>query len=145
MKTEFLTKEQARESRNWILINAEDKIVGRLASNISNILRGKNKPSYTPHNDCGDFVVVINAEKVKFTGNKLEDKVYYRHTNHIGGIKKDTPKELLADKPEQIIIRAVKNMMPKGNLGTQQFKKLKVYTGTEHPHQAQKLIELGAN
>ncbi len=139
MKTEFLTKEKALANRKWVQIDAEDKIVGRLATNISTILRGKNKPDYTPHNDCGDFVVVINAEKIKFSGNKTEDKIYYRHTNYVGGIKQDTPADLYRDKPEQILLRAVKNMMPKGNLGLQQFKKLKVYCGTEHPHQAQKL------
>ena len=139
MKTEFLTKEQALKNRKWVLIDADDKIVGRLASKISTILRGKNKPDYTPHNDCGDFVVVINAEKIKFSGNKLEDKIYYRHTNFIGGIKKDTPADLLEKRPELILLRAVKNMMPKGNLGLQQLKKLKVYCGTDHPHQAQKL------
>ena len=102
-------------------------------------LRGKHKPTFTPHNDCGDFVVVINADKIKFSGVKREKKVYYRHTLYPGGIKMDTPDDLYEKKPEEIILRAVKSMMPKGNLGNQQYKKLKVYAGNEHPHAAQKL------
>ncbi len=137
MKTYFSTNENSLENRKWVVLDANDQVVGRLASQIAFVLRGKNKPDFTPHNDCGDFVVVINAEKARFTGAKREKKVYYRHTLYPGGIKMDTPEELFEKSPEDVLLRAVKCMMPKGNLGRQQLKKLRVYKGSEHPHQAQ--------
>ncbi len=123
--------------RKWYIVDATDKIVGRLATQIATILRGKNKPVYTPHVDTGDFVIVINAEKVKFTGNKLDKKMYYRHTGYMGGLKEIPAKELLEKNPEEIIRHAVKGMLPKGRLGRKLLKKLKIYKGSEHPHLAQ--------
>ncbi len=124
--------------REWVLVDAEDKVLGRLATEIATILRGKNKPQYTPHVDVGDFVVVVNAEKVKVTGHKFTDKEYYRHSNHPGGLKKETFQEALAKHPERIIEHAVYGMLPKSSLGRKMCRKLKVYAGPEHPHTAQK-------
>lgn len=124
--------------KKWHLIDAKDKIVGRLATEIADILRGKNSPSFTPNTDSGDFVVVVNADKVRFTGKKLDKKVYYWHTNHIGGIKQRTAREQLERHPELIIMNAVKGMLPKTTLGRKQLTKLKVFTGEEHTHEAQK-------
>lgn len=123
----------------WRLIDATDQVLGRLSTRIVDILRGKDKPQYTPWADAGDFVVVINAEKVKLTGNKLQDKVYYYHTNYAGGIKSTTAREMLEKHPERVIENAVWRMMPKsrGHMARKWFKKLKVYAGTEHPHKAQ--------
>ena len=135
MKTYMAKKETI--DRKWWIIDAQDKVVGRLAAKIATILRGKNKAIFTPHVDTGDFVVVINADKVKFTGRKMEDKMYYNHSGYMGGIKEISAKKLLEKKPEEIIKRAVKGMLPKNKLGRQMFKKLKIYTGTEHPHTAQ--------
>ena len=118
--------------REWLLVDATDMTLGRLASAVAQILRGKNKPTYTPHVDTGDFVVVINCDKIKVTG-----KVYYRYTNHPGGLRQETFQEAMAKHPERVIQHAVKGMLPKGTLGRQMLKKLKVYTGPEHPHQAQ--------
>jgi large subunit ribosomal protein L13 len=124
--------------KSWILIDAEGLVVGRVASLIANILRGKTKPSYTPHVDCGDHVVVINADKVKFTGKKLTDKVYYRHTGHPGGIKETTPAKILEGRyPERVLIKAVERMVPRGPLGRDQMRNLRVFAGAEHPHVAQ--------
>ncbi|HET97350.1 MAG TPA: 50S ribosomal protein L13 [Desulfurivibrio alkaliphilus] len=123
--------------RKWYVVDAEEMILGRLASEIATRLRGKHKPIYSTFMDTGDFVVVLNAGKVKLTGNKWDDKVYYRHTGHIGGLKQETASELRDSKPEELIIRAVKGMLPKNSLGRKQLKKLKVYSGTEHPHSAQ--------
>ncbi len=128
----------AEIERKWHLVDAEGKILGRLASRIAQILSGKDKPVYTPHLDVGDFVVVINAEKVKVTGGKEEKKIYYRHTGYPGGLKERTYEELLSKKPQDIIRKAVRGMLPKNKLGRQMFKKLKVYAGSEHPHQAQR-------
>jgi large subunit ribosomal protein L13 len=126
-------------TRDWWVIDAEDVVTGRLAVKIATLLRGKHKPMYTPSMDCGDHVVVINADKVKFTGKKRTDKVYYRHTGFPGGIKATNPETVLKGQhPERVLKAAVKNMLPKGPLGRQQFTKLKVYAGTEHPHEAQK-------
>ena len=121
----------------WYVIDAEDKTLGKLAAEVAMILRGKKKPIYTPHVDCGDYVVVVNAEKVAVTGKKENQKIYRSHSGYPGGLKETTLAELRAKKPEEIIRHAVKGMMPKGKLGRQMFKKLKVYAGPEHPHAAQ--------
>lgn len=124
--------------RKWYLVDATDKTLGRLSSKIASVLRGKHKPIFTPHVDCGDYVVVINAEKVKVTGKKLEDKEYKRHSGYPGGLKMVTLEKMLEDKPEDVMIHAVKGMLPKGKLGRQMLKKLRVYKGAEHDHSAQK-------
>lgn len=126
--------------RKWYLIDAEGEILGRLATKIANILRGKNKPEYTPHVDTGDFVIVINAEKVVLTGKKETDKKYYHHTGFPGGLKSASVKEVREKAPERLIEHAVKGMLPHNTLGEEQFQKLKVYVGSEHPHAAQKPI-----
>jgi large subunit ribosomal protein L13 len=132
--------------REWYVVNAEGKVLGRLASEIAKILRGKHKPYYQPDVDCGDYVIVINAEKIRVTGKKLEQKVYYRHSNYPGGLKERTLKWMLENKPEEVIRLAVKRMLPKNRLGHRMLKKLKVYAGPEHPHVAQKpkQLEVGA-
>ena len=135
MKT-FMPKSGEVE-RNWQVVDAEGKILGRLATEIANILRGKNKPTFTPHMDTGDFVVVINAGKISLTGKKLTDKVYYHHTGYPGGIRSITAEKLLEKKPEQLLIEAVKGMLPKNKLQSLFMKKLKVYAGADHPHVAQ--------
>lgn len=124
--------------RKWYLVDATDKTLGRLSSKIASMLRGKHKPIFTPHVDCGDYVVVINAEKVKVTGKKLEDKEYKRHSGYPGGLKTVTLEKMFEDKPEDVMIHAVKGMLPKGKLGRQMLKKLRVYKGAEHDHSAQK-------
>lgn len=124
--------------RKWYVVDAEGKTLGRLASEIAKVLRGKHKPIYTPHMDTGDYVIVINAEKVKVTGKKLDQKIYYHHSGYVGGMKETTLKKMLADKPERVIELAVKGMLPKGPLGRQMYKKLFVYAGPEHKHEAQK-------
>lgn len=124
--------------KNWVLIDAEGLVLGRMASIVANILRGKTKPTYTPHMDCGDHVVIINADKVKLTGKKLSDKIYYRHTGHPGGIKSQTAGQILEGRfPERVIEKAIQRMIPSGPLGRQQMRNLRVYAGTEHPHGAQ--------
>jgi large subunit ribosomal protein L13 len=128
--------------RSWYVVDAESKVLGRLATRVADVLRGKHKPIFTPYVDTGDFVVVINAEKVHLTGTKMENKKYYRHSGYPGGLKVTTPAELLRKKPEAIIMNAVKGMLPKTKLGRQQLKKLKVYAGKDHPHQAQQPNEL---
>lgn len=128
--------------KEWFLVNAENKILGRLASRVASVLRGKNKPIFTPHVDTGDFVVIINAQKVKLTGRKVKDKIYYHHTGYPGGLKSVTAKDLIQNKPEKLIFKAVKGMLPKNKLGRQMLKKLKVYSGKEHPHQAQQPKEI---
>lgn len=124
--------------KKWWVIDASDLIVGRAAAQIANILRGKHKPTFTPNQECGDFVVVTNCEKVKFTGAKWDDKKYHWHTNHVGGLKSRTAKEQLIRNPEQIIMNAVKGMLPKTSTGRKQLTKLKVFVGPEHTHEAQK-------
>jgi len=123
--------------RNWYIVDATGKTLGRLASEIARRLRGKHKPEYTPHMDTGDYIVVLNASKVRVTGNKGDDKIYHRHTGYIGGIKSETFNQLLARKPEAVIETAVKGMLPSGPLGRDMFRKLKVYAGGEHNHAAQ--------
>ena len=128
----------AEIEKKWLLIDAEGLVVGRLASIIANRLRGKHKTNYTPHVDCGDNVIVINAEKVRFTGKKATDKVYYRHTGHPGGIKETSPAKILEGRfPERVLIKAVERMVPRGPLGRDQMRNLRVFAGAEHPHVAQ--------
>lgn len=123
--------------KEWVLIDATDLVVGRLASQVAKILRGKHKPSFTPNSDCGDNIVIINAEKVRFTGKKLTDKVYIRHTGYPGGQRFATPADMLKRKPFFVIEKAVKGMLPKNRLGAELFRNLHVYAGAEHPHEAQ--------
>lgn len=135
MKT-YMANNQTVE-RKWFVVDAAGKRVGRLATEIATVLRGKHKPTFTPHVDCGDYVIVINAEKVEFTGNKWADKKYYRHSRYPGGLKETTAKRMNETFPERIVEFAVKGMLPKGRLGRQMAGKLYVYAGAEHPHQAQ--------
>jgi len=135
MKTYSPKPEDA--NHEWFIVDATDKILGRLATEITVRLRGKHKPEFAPHMDMGDFIVVINAEKIKVTGQKLDKKIYYKHTNHPGGLKQKTLREMLDRKPEAVITGAVKGMLPKNRLSAQLLKKLKVYAGSEHPHAAQ--------
>lgn len=123
--------------RKWYVVDADAKILGRFASEIARRLRGKHKPTFCNFQDNGDFIVVVNAEKILLTGNKLENKKYYRHTGYMGGIKEQTAKEVLTNKPEELIRMAVRGMLPKNKLGRRQLKKLKIYAGNTHPHQAQ--------
>ena len=124
--------------RKWYVVDAEGKTLGRLASEVANVLRGKNKPTYTPHIDTGDYVIVVNAEKIQVTGKKLDQKIYYHHSEYVGGMKEATLREMMQKKPEFVITHAVKGMIPKGSLGRQMLKKLHVYAGPEHNHAAQK-------
>ena len=128
--------------RKWYVVDAEGMTLGRLASEVAKVLRGKNKPIFTPHIDTGDYVIVVNAEKVKVTGKKLLQKVYYNHSDYVGGMKETTLKEMLAKHPERVIEHAVKGMLPKNTLGRAMAKKLKVYAGSEHPHMAQQPREI---
>lgn len=128
--------------KEWLLIDATDVVLGRLASKAATILKGKHKPQYTPHVDCGDYVIVINADKIKLTGAKATAKTYYRHSGYIGGLKAESFEEAMAKHPEQVIERAVKGMLPKNTLGRAMGMKLKVYAGPEHPHAAQKPREI---
>ena len=137
--TDFIKKSEIKN--NWVHIDATNAVVGRLAAQISKILRGKNKVTFTPHMDDGDFVVVTNVSKIKFTGKKFDDKRYYRHTGHPGGIKETSPKLLMAKKPEEILKLAVKRMLPDCPLAKKQLTKLKIYKDENHPHIAQKLTE----
>ena len=128
----------AKIERKWYVVDAEGQTLGRLASEIAKVLRGKNKAIFTPHMDTGDYVIVINAEKIKVTGKKMDQKIYYRHSDYVGGMKETTLKEMLQKHPERVIEFAVKGMLPKGPLGREMYKKLHVYTGAEHAHAAQK-------
>ena len=141
MKTYQAKKEEL--DYQWYLVNAEGKVLGRLATELAKILRGKNKPTFTPHVDTGDFVVVVNAEKVVLTGKKMKDKMYYHHTGYPGGIKEIAAEKLLAKKPTEVLRIAVKGMLPKNSLGRQMLRKLKIYAGPNHPHEAQKPVPLG--
>lgn len=128
----------AEAEKKWFLVDAEGLVLGRMASIIAKLLRGKHKPGYTPHVDCGDNIIVVNADKVALTGKKMTDKAYYRHTGHPGGIKSETPETIFRGKtPEKVVRLAVQRMVPKGPLGRQQMTNLKIYTGGEHPHEAQ--------
>jgi len=135
MKTLFA--KSADVEKKWNVIDADGMVVGRLATRVASILRGKNKPIFTPHADTGDYVIIVNAEKIRFTGNKLEKKIYYRHSGYPGGIKQKTARNIMNASPEKIIMTAVSGMLPKNKLGRQQLKKLKVYRGSDHPHKAQ--------
>ncbi|KAA9018652.1 50S ribosomal protein L13 [Niallia endozanthoxylica] len=137
MRTTFMANAQNIE-RKWYVVDAEGKTLGRLASEVASILRGKHKPTYTPHVDTGDHVIILNASKIELTGNKLQDKIYYRHSNHPGGLKQRTALEMRTNYPTRMLELAIKGMLPKNTLGRQMFSKLHVYAGSEHPHQAQK-------
>ncbi len=128
----------AKVERKWYVVDAAGYTLGRLASEVAKVLRGKNKPVFTPHVDTGDYVVIVNAEKIKVTGKKLDQKIYYHHSEYVGGMKETTLREMLDKKPEKVIEHAVKGMLPQGPLGRQMFTKLHVYAGPEHPHAAQK-------
>ena len=127
----------AKVERKWYVVDATGYTLGRLASEVAKVLRGKNKPVFTPHVDTGDYVIVVNADKIKVTGKKLDQKIYYHHSDYVGGMKETTLREMLAKKPEKVVELAVKGMLPKGPLGREMFTKLHVYAGAEHPHAAQ--------
>ena len=134
-------------NREWWIIDAQDVVLGRMASHVAKLLRGKHKPMFSTHLDCGDNVIIINADKVKLTGKKRADKMYYRHTGHPGGIKETTPEKIFAgEHPHRVVKKAIERMLPKGPMGNAQFKKLKVYAGAEHPHEAQqpKVLDFAA-
>lgn len=145
MKTFMQTKENIE--RNWYVIDAEGKTLGRIATKAATILRGKHKVTYTPHVDCGDYVIIINASKVNLTGNKLEDKMYYNHSGYPGGLRERNAKTMVEKYPEEMVERAVKGMLPHNRLGREMYKKLFVYAGESHPHAAQqpKVLEMGGN
>ena len=126
--------------RKWYVVDAKGATLGRLASEVASVLRGKNKPEFTPHADCGDYVIVINAADVKVTGKKLDQKIYYNHSEYVGGMRETTLRELLAKKPERVVELAIKGMLPKGSLGRDMYRKLHVYAGENHGHQAQKPV-----
>ncbi len=140
MKTYQAKREEL--DHKWYLVNAEGKVLGRLSTEVAKILKGKNKPTYTPHLDTGDFVIVVNAGKVTLTGKKMKDKIYYHHTGYPGGIKEMNAEKLLAKKPTEMIRMAVKGMLPKTSLGRQMLRKLKIYAGPNHPHESQKPVSL---
>jgi large subunit ribosomal protein L13 len=137
MKTQ-MPKATDGETRQWVLVDAEGQVLGRLATALAHRLRGKHRPDFAPHLDQGDFVIVINAEKIRLTGRKWDQKMYYRHSGYVGGLKSIVAKKLLVKDPEELIRHAVRGMLPKNHLGRSMLKKLKVYAGTEHPHQAQR-------
>ncbi len=137
MRSTFMANNQNVE-RKWYVVDATDLILGRMAVNIATVLRGKHKPTFTPHVDCGDYVIVVNAEKVALTGKKFENKKYYHHSGYSSGLKVRTAEEMLAKQPQKIVELAVKGMLPKGPLGDDMYRRLYVYVGNEHPHQAQK-------
>ncbi len=141
MRTTYMANAQNVE-KQWYVIDAEGQTVGRLASQVASVLRGKNKPTYTPHVDCGDNVIVINADKVVFTGKKLDQKLYRRHTGYAGGLRKTTARQMMDTHPERVLMHAVKGMLPKNSLGRKMLTNLRVYAGTEHNHEAQKPVEL---
>ena len=138
MKTYQMGRQEALAQRQWYIVDAGDKVLGRLATEVAKVLRGKHKPSFTPHEDVGDFVIVVNARGVRLTGKKGAGKVYYRHSEYPGGLRVTTAQKMLTDKPEALIRLAVKGMLPKSRLGRRLSTKLKVYAGPDHPHEAQK-------
>jgi large subunit ribosomal protein L13 len=137
VRTDYLKVDEIAAQRKWYVVDAKDYVLGRLATNVAHILRGKNKAAFAPHQDIGDFVIVINAEKIQLTGKKAEQKTYFRHTGYPGGAKEVSFKDMIEKHPERVIEQAVRLMLPKNVLGRQMLKKLKVYGGSEHPHQAQ--------
>jgi large subunit ribosomal protein L13 len=137
LKTYIAKEKEVLDSRKWYIVDAEDQVLGRMASQIASILKGKHKPIYSPHQDVGDFVVVVNADKIKVTGNKMADKVYYRHSTYPGGQKATTLQQMMQKHPTRVIELAVKRMLPKNSLGRKMILKLKVYAGSVHPHKAQ--------
>lgn len=141
MKNSYMQKKE-EVVRNWYVIDASGKNLGRIATKAAHILRGKHKPTFTPHVDCGDCVIIINSSEVNLTGNKLDDKIYYNHSGYTGGLRERTAREMKENYPVEMIERAVKGMLPKGRLGRQMYKKLFVYAGNEHPHMAQKPVDL---
>jgi large subunit ribosomal protein L13 len=141
--TEFFTKNYAMQK--WYVVDAEGKVLGRLASEVARVLRGKHKPTFTPNADIGDFVIVVNADKVRLTGRKMQEKLYRHHTGYIGGLKETTPAKVLRKHPERLVEWAVRGMLPKSRLGDRLFTKLKVYAGPDHPHQAQQPVPLAVN
>lgn len=144
MKNTFMQKKEEIK-RDWYVIDAEGMPLGRVAAKVAHVLRGKHKPTYTPHVDCGDFVIVTNASKIVLTGNKLDDKMYYNHSGYPGGLRERTAREMKENYPIEMMERAVKGMLPKGRLGRQMYKKLFVYADEEHPHTAQKPVEMKLN
>lgn len=144
MKNTYMQKKETVE-RKWFVIDAEGQNLGRVAAKVATVLQGKHKPTYTPHIDCGDFVIVVNASQVNLTGNKLTDKIYYNHSGYTGGLRERTAKEMKENYPEEMMERAIKGMLPKGRLGRQMYRKLFVYAGSEHPHTAQQPVELKMN
>ena len=144
MKNSYMQKKEDIV-RNWYVIDAEGQNLGRVATKVAHVLRGKHKTIYTPHVDCGDFVIVVNAKKVNLTGNKLDDKIYYNHSGYTGGLRERTARVMKEKYPVEMIERAVKGMLPKGRLGRQMYKKLFVYEGENHPHMAQKPVEMKIN
>lgn len=145
MKTYIAKEAEIEAARKWYLVDVEGQILGRIASRIASILKGKHKSFYSPHQDAGDFVVVVNAEKIAVTGNKLKDKLYYRHSGYPGGQKSTSLETMLRLHPERVVELAVKRMLPKNALGRKMFRKLKVYVGSQHPHQAQQAVKLDIN
>ena len=145
LKYRTISANKETVNKEWLLVDAEDEVLGRLASKVAKMIRGKKKANFTPHVDCGDNIIVINAEKIKFTGNKMTDKLYVRHSGYPGGQRFRTPEEVLKKKPEFIVEHAIKGMLPKNKLGRQIFGNLYVYTGKEHPHEAQKPKEIKLN
>lgn len=141
MKDTYMQKKQEM-TRNWYIVDAEDMVLGRMATRVAHVLRGKHKPTFTPHVDCGDFVIVVNASKINLTGNKLNDKIYYNHSLYPGGLRERTAKVMKEKYPVEMIERAIKGMLPKGRLGRQMYTKLFVYADGKHPHMAQQPVEL---
>ena len=144
MKDTYMQKKEDLV-RNWYVIDANELVLGRLSTKVAHVLRGKHKPIFTPHIDCGDFVIVINASKVNLTGDKLDKKIYYNHSGHTGGLRERTARTMKDNYPVEMVERAIKGMLPKGRLGRQMYRKLFVYAGSEHPHQAQQPIEMKVN
>lgn len=140
----MVSREDALAQRRWVIVDASDRALGRVATQVADLLRGKGKPTFSPHIDCGDFVVVVNASKVRLTGRKLTDKIYYRHSEYPGGLRATSAGKMLADKPERLVRTAVQGMLPKNRLSRRLITKLKVYAGAEHPHAAQQAVLVAA-
>ena len=141
MKDTYMQKKEEL-TRSWFVVDADGKNLGRVAAKVAHVLRGKHKPTYTPHMDCGDYVIIVNTSKINLTGNKLDDKMYYNHSGYPGGLRERTAREMKEKYPVEMLERAVKGMLPKGRLGRQMYKKLFVYAGETHPHMAQQPVEL---